>query len=82
MTPLDEIAGFGDVPIPIQVEISRPLMKLGQLIALHPGQVVALARSAGENIDVRAAGALIGHGEVIVSESGVGVRITDFKSDG
>jgi len=82
MTPIEEIAGFGDVPISIEVEISRPLMRLGELIALRPGKIVAVARSAGENIDIRAAGALIGYGEVIVSENGVGVRITDFKAEG
>ncbi len=82
MTPLEEIAGFGDLPIPIQVEISRPLIRLGEILELQPGKVLALARSAGDNIDVRAAGELIGYGEVIVSESGVGVRLTDFKAGG
>ena len=81
MTPLEEIAGFGDVPLSVDVEIGRPLMRLGALLALRPGSVVSLARSAGENIDVRVAGSLIGYGEVIVSENGVGVRITDFRSD-
>jgi len=81
MTPLEEIAGFGDVLIPVEVEIGRPLLKLGEILALHPGKVVGLARSAGENVDVRVAGALIGFGEVIVSENGVGVRITDFRTE-
>jgi flagellar motor switch protein FliN/FliY len=44
--------------------------------------VVTLARSAGENIDVRVGGVLIGYGEIIVSDNGVGVRLTDFKGEG
>ncbi len=81
MTPLEEIAGFGDVPLTVEVEIGRPLLKLGELLELVPGKVVAISRSAGENIDIRVAGELIAYGEVIVSDSGVGVRITDFKPE-
>jgi len=81
MTPTEEIARYADVPLTIEVEIGRPMLKLGQILSLREGQVVALARSAGENIDVRVGGVLIGYGEVIVSETGVGVRITDFKGE-
>ena len=81
MAPMEEIARFADVPLSIELEIGRPLMKLGDILSLHEGRVVALARSAGENIDIRVGGVLIGYGEIIVSESGVGVRITDFKGE-
>ena len=82
MTPLEEIARLADVPMPIEVEIGRPSLKLGQILALQPGSVVTLARSAGANIDVRVGGVLIGYGEIIVSDNGVGVRLTDFKGEG
>jgi flagellar motor switch protein FliN/FliY len=81
MAPLEEIAEFADVPLPVDLEIARPVMKLGDLISLREGRILALARSAGENIDIRVGGVLIGYGEVIVSEGGVGVRITDFKGE-
>jgi len=81
MTPMEEIARLADVPLVIDVEIGRPMLKLASLLSLREGSVVALARSAGENIDIRVGGALIGYGEVIVSENGVGVRITDFKGE-
>jgi flagellar motor switch protein FliN/FliY len=81
MAPMEEIARFADVPISIELEIGRPLMKLGDLLTLNEGRVVALARSAGENIDIRVGGVLVAHGEIIVSETGVGVRITDFKGE-
>jgi flagellar motor switch protein FliN len=81
MAPMEEIARFADVPLSIELEIGRPLMKLGDILSLHVGRVVALAPSAGENIDIRVGGVLIGYGEIIVSETGVGVRITDFKGE-
>ena len=43
--------------------------------------MVTLARSAGENIDVRIGGVLVAYGEIIVMENVVGVRITDFKGE-
>ena len=81
MTPMEEIAKLADVPVLIEVEIGRPMLKLGDILALEEGSVVALPRSAGENIDIRVGGALVCFGEVIVMESSVGVRITSFRGE-
>lgn len=81
MTPTEEIAGFGDVPVCIEAELGRPLLKLRRLLELKPGSIVSLHRAAGENIDVRVGGALIGYGEVVVVENAAGVRITDFRGE-
>jgi flagellar motor switch protein FliN/FliY len=65
----------------LEVEIGRPNLRLKDILALREGSVVTISRAAGENIDIRVAGELIGYGEIIVSENGVGVRITDFKGE-
>ena len=56
MMPMEEIAAFADVPVSIEVELGRPLMKLRDILELETGSVLCLTRAAGENIDVRAAG--------------------------
>jgi flagellar motor switch protein FliN/FliY len=81
MTPMEEIAKLADVPVLIEVEIGRPLLKLGDILALEEGSVLALPRSAGENIDIRVGGVLVCYGEIIVMENVVGVRITDFAGE-
>ena len=81
MTPMEEIAKLADVPVLIEVEIGRPLLKLGDILALEEGSVLALPRSAGENIDIRVGGVLVCYGEIIVTENVVGVRITDFAGE-
>lgn len=81
MTPMEEIAKLADVPVLIEVEIGRPMLKLGDILALEEGSVVALPRSAGENIDIRVGGVLVCYGEVIVMEDSVGVRITGFRGE-
>ena len=81
MTPMEEIAKLADVPVLIEVEIGRPMLKLGEILALEEGSVVALPRSAGENIDIRVGGVLVCHGEIIVTDNAVGVRITGFRGE-
>jgi len=42
---------------------------------------VPLARSAGEDIDIRVGGEIVACGEIIVTENAVGVRITDLEGE-
>ena len=81
MTAYDEIAHLGDVPIDLSVELGRKTMSIGSILALAPGQVIRMSRSAGENIDVLAGDRLIGSGEIVIIEERFGVRITDFIED-
>jgi flagellar motor switch protein FliN/FliY len=81
MNPLQQIAHFADVPVPLEVELDRKLLKLRQILDLERGSVLAMTRSAGENIDIYIGGTLIGYGEVVVIENTLGVRVTDFKGE-
>ncbi len=81
MTPMEEIAKLADVPVLIEVEIGRPLLKLGDILALQEGSVLALPRSAGENIDIRVGGVLVCYGEIIVMENVVAVRMTGLAGE-
>lgn len=81
MTPLEQTGWLADVPMRIDVEIGRPMLKLGQLLELEEGSVVALSRSAGEDIDIRVGGQIVACGEIIVTENAVGVRITDLEGE-
>lgn len=81
MTPMEEIAALADVPVSIEVELGRPLLKIQQILDLDVGSLVELSRAVGENIDVRVGGALVGYGEIVVTDNAVAVRITDFKGE-
>jgi flagellar motor switch protein FliN/FliY len=75
-----EVEAFGDVPLHIEVELGRPLMKVRDILKLEVGSVIELKRAAGENIDIRVGGAMLGWGEIVVADNSVGVRITDLRS--
>jgi flagellar motor switch protein FliN/FliY len=81
MTPLEEIAPLADVPVDVEVELDRRIMKTRDVIALEAGSVIATSRSAGENIDIYIGDVLCGSGEIVVIENVLGVRITDFRDD-
>jgi flagellar motor switch protein FliN/FliY len=81
MTPQEEIAPLGDVPVEIEVELDRRIMTTRQILRLDEGSVIETGRSAGENIDIYIGGVLCGSGEIVVVENSLGVRITDFRDD-
>jgi flagellar motor switch protein FliN len=81
MTPQEEIAPLGDVPVDIEVELDRHVMTTGEVLQLEEGCVIGTAKSAGENIDIYIGGVLCGSGEIVVIENTLGVRITDFRDD-
>ena len=81
MTPQEEIASLGDIPIEIEVELDRRVMTTREVLQLDEGSVLSTMRSAGENIDIYIGGVLCGSGEIVVIENALGVRITDFRDD-
>ena len=81
MTPQEEIAPLGDVPVEIEVELDRRAMSAADVLDLEEGSVIGTTRSAGENIDIYIGGVLCGSGEIVVIENTLGVRITDLRDD-
>jgi flagellar motor switch protein FliN/FliY len=58
------------------VEIGHTRMSVRDVLALEPGAVIELDRSAGAPADVLLNGRLIAHGEVVVVDQDYAVRIT------
>jgi len=82
MTSLEQIGPLAEVPVEIEVELDRRVMKTRELLDLEEGSVIGTSRSAGENIDIYIGGVLCGSGEIVVIENALGVRITDFRDEG
>ena len=81
MNPQEEVAPLGDIPVEIEIELDRRIMTAREILRLEQGSVIERVRSAGENIDIYIGGVLCGSGEIVVIESTLGVRITDFRDD-
>ncbi|MEX2658084.1 MAG: flagellar motor switch protein FliN [Acidimicrobiales bacterium] len=67
-----------DVEMAVTVELGRTRMTVRDLLALAPGAVVELDRSAGSPVDVLVNGKLIARGEVVVIDEEFGIRISEI----
>lgn len=67
---------ISNVEMALTVEIGRTRMSVRDALALEPGHVIELDRSAGAPADVLLNGRLIAHGEVVVVDQDYAVRIT------
>jgi flagellar motor switch protein FliN len=81
MTPQEEIASLGEIPVEIEVELDRRTLRTREVLELDVGSVLGTSRPAGENIDIYVGGVLCASGEIVVIENALGVRITDFRDD-
>ncbi|MGY1745743.1 flagellar motor switch protein FliN [Blastococcus sp. SYSU D00695] len=69
------------VAMEVTVEIGRTRMTVGELLSLHPGEVVELDRAASAPADLLVNGTLIARGEVVVVDEDFGLRISEIVSD-
>lgn len=69
-----------DIPITLSVEIGKSRLTIRNLLQLNQGSVVELDRMAGEPLDVLINGTLVAHGEVVVVNEKLGIRLTDVVS--
>jgi flagellar motor switch protein FliN/FliY len=76
---LEEAALFADVPVEVEIELDRRMIRLRDILELTAGSVIAMSKGAGDYLDISVAGAPVARGEVVVLEKTVGVRITMFE---
>lgn len=71
-----KLGRINNVEMALTVEIGRTRMSVRDALALEPGKIIELDRSAGAPADVLLNGRLIAHGEVVVVDQDYAVRIT------
>ncbi len=70
-----------DVPYRIVIEFGRRKMTVREILTLTRGSVVAVSKSAGENVEVLANDKIVAYGEIITVEESTGVVITDIADE-
>jgi flagellar motor switch protein FliN/FliY len=80
VTPSEEVAHYLDVQMDVDVELDRRVLTVRQILEIDRGSIIKMTRSAGENLDIRIGGRVVGYGEIVVNENTTGIRITDFKT--
>ena len=69
-----------DIPVELSVEVGTTSITIRNLLKLNQGSVIELDKLAGEPLDVLVNGTLIAHGEVVMVNDKLGIRMTDVIS--
>jgi len=79
MTPVEELGDLAGIPLELEAVLDRRVFTVNDILALEPGSLIRMDRSAGENIDLYIGGAHVAYGEVVVMENMMCIRVTDFR---
>jgi flagellar motor switch protein FliN/FliY len=77
----EDIDILNEVQLELEVELGSTELNLKEIINLYEGQVITLNRIAGDNVDVKANKQWLAHGEVLVLNEVLGVRISSFGKE-
>ena len=73
---LPDLARLGEIQVKAAVELGTAELLVRDLAALVPGSVVKLNRLVGESADLTVNGRLFAHGDIVVVEDNLGLRVT------
>jgi flagellar motor switch protein FliN/FliY len=68
--------------VPIEVVLGSNTVSVEELSTIGEGSIIELTKLAGEPVEVRGGGELIGYGEVVVIDENFGVRVTQLAPNG
>ncbi len=69
-----------DTTIPLTVRLGQVDMEIRRLLQMGPGAVVKLDKQVGEPVEVFLRGTKFAHGQLVVVDQKIGVRITEILS--
>ncbi len=67
-----------DVPVRVDVVLGEARIPMEELLALSPGEVVALERQTNEPVDIYVSGRLVARGKLVVSDGQLGVTLSEI----
>jgi len=74
-----QLARLLDVPFQVEATLPGPALRVSQLLDLKVGGLISTDRPAGESVDVFAANAYIGSGELSVVNGRHAVRMVKLS---
>lgn len=76
-----DIRFLNGISLELEVELGSTPLNLSDVINLQEGQVITLNRIAGDNVDLKANKQWLAHGEILVLNEVLGIRISSFNRD-
>jgi len=82
MNPFEELGDLARVPLQVEAVLDSRSITVGEILALEPGSLIRMNRSAGESVSIHVGGVHLADGDIVTMENMICVRITDFKENG
>ncbi|MEE2692517.1 MAG: flagellar motor switch protein FliN [Pseudomonadota bacterium] len=73
--------GIFDVPVKVSAVLGKTRIRVGELMGLGEGAIIALDRKVGEPIDLYVNDRLIARGELVMVDGALGVTMTEIVKD-
>ncbi len=77
----EDISILNEVQLELEVELGSSQVNLREVITLYEGQIITLNRIAGDTVDLKANKQWLAHGEVLVLNEVLGIRINSFNKE-
>ncbi|MDR1453013.1 MAG: flagellar motor switch protein FliN [Candidatus Margulisbacteria bacterium] len=71
---------FGNIPVDVTVMLGKTRVDLQKLLQLSKGDVIELAKKAGETVEIMVNSQLIAQGEIVAVGENYGVKVTKVIS--
>jgi flagellar motor switch protein FliN len=70
-----------DVPVRVDVVLGEVRMPMEELLALSPGEVLALDRGTREDVDIYVSDRLMARGRLVVADGELGVTLSEIVDE-
>ena len=70
-----------DVPVRVDIVLGEVRMPIEELMALSPGEIVALERRTNELIDIYVSDRLMARGRLVVADGQLGVTLSEIVDE-
>ena len=70
-----------DVPVRVDIVLGEVRMPIEELMALSPGEIVALERRTNEAIDIYVSDRLMARGRLVVADGQLGVTLSEIVDE-
>ncbi len=70
-----------DVPVKVDVVLGKMKMSIEELMALEPGEIVALEANSKELIEVYVSDRLMARGRLVIADGELGVSLTEIVDE-
>lgn len=75
------IGSIKDIKVPVEVVLGGTSISLEDFSSIGSGTIIELQSTAGEPVDLVAAGKTMAKGEVVVIDENFGIRITEVLNN-